>query len=84
MADEPVRQTIANFLIDIAPLFVPSNSSAPLDDVVDSMGVTELVQFIEEHWKTKVDDSEINRHNLGTVDAITTFVLRKTAARNLS
>lgn len=47
--------------------------------IIDSTGVLELVSFLEEQFKVKVDDEDLIPANLDSVDAITRFVERKCA-----
>jgi acyl carrier protein len=48
--------------------------------VVDSMGIMELVQFIENEFGLVVDDVDITEQNLGTISGITRYVASKRAA----
>lgn len=48
--------------------------------VVDSTGVLELVMHIEETFGFKVADEELIPDNLDSIDSLTAFVQRKTAA----
>lgn len=45
--------------------------------VVDSMGVVEIVEYVQDAFSITVGDEEITEDHLGTLDAIATFVLRK-------
>jgi acyl carrier protein len=47
--------------------------------VVDSMGVIELVEFLQECFAITVADHEITEDNLGTLEAIGRFVYGKCA-----
>jgi acyl carrier protein len=47
--------------------------------VVDSMGVMELVAFIEDAFGVALQDYEITEQNLGTLDGITRCVAGKLA-----
>ena len=42
--------------------------------IVDSMGVMEMIEFIESEFGVKVDDTEITEENLGTLNAIARYV----------
>lgn len=46
----------------------------------DSMGFLLLISFLEEKFGIKVDDSELLEENFESVNAISAFVERKTAA----
>lgn len=50
------------------------------DHVIDSTGVLELVQFLEETFSIRVDDLEMVPDNLDSIARIADFVSRKTAA----
>ena len=47
--------------------------------VVDSMGVMEMLSFLEEHFGVTAADTEITEAQLGTPRAIARFVQRKLA-----
>jgi acyl carrier protein len=49
--------------------------------IIDSTGVLELVSFLEEQFKVKVDDEDLIPANLDSVDAIIRFVECKRAPR---
>lgn len=49
--------------------------------IIDSTGVLELVSFLEEQFKVKVDDEDLIPANLDSVDAIIRFVENKRAPR---
>jgi acyl carrier protein len=42
--------------------------------VVDSMGLMELIAFIDEEFGVNVEDEDITEQNLGTLAAITRYV----------
>ena len=48
--------------------------------IVDSTGVLELVQYIEDTWGFAVHDAEMVPENLDSLDSIVRFVERKTSA----
>ena len=45
--------------------------------VIDSMGVLELVSFIEKQYRIAVSEDEMMPENFDTVDAIAAFVSRR-------
>jgi acyl carrier protein len=49
--------------------------------IVDSMGVLQIVTFVEKTFGTRVADDEITLKNFRTIDAIAAFVAQKTAER---
>lgn len=47
--------------------------------IVDSMGVVELIKFLEEEFGIEVWGDDITEENLGSVAALTQFVIGKRA-----
>lgn len=65
-----------NFLL--APDFVLRDSDSFLErGVIDSMGVLELVTFLQETYGIKVGDEELTPENLDTFERVTAYVSRK-------
>lgn len=48
--------------------------------IVDSFGFVELVQEVEARYGISIDDLEITEENLGSINAIASFVVRKRTA----
>lgn len=47
------------------------------EGIFDSMGLLNLISFLEENFEIKVGDSELDAANFGSIDAITSFLQRK-------
>ncbi len=47
------------------------------EGIFDSMGLLNLISFLEEDFSVKIDDSELDAANFGSIDAITSFLVRK-------
>lgn len=47
---------------------------------IDSTGVLELIEFIEERYEIQVPDSEVLPENLDSIEAIARYVTTKRAA----
>ena len=45
--------------------------------VIDSTGVLELISYIEQHFRIKLEDSELVGENFDSIEKITTFINRK-------
>jgi len=78
---DKVREYIVeNFLFgDDEPL--TSDTISLLDDgIIDSVGVMELVAFLEQDFGIGVDDDELVPDNFDSVANLVAFVGRKTAA----
>lgn len=50
--------------------------------IIDSTGILEIVQFIEETFGITVEDDELLPENLDSVEAITLFIKRKTTVES--
>lgn len=61
-----------NFIVDVEGL--DGESSLTLSGVIDSMGVLELVTFIEERYEVEISDQDTVPENLDTIDRIVRFV----------
>ena len=56
-----------------------SDTSFLESGIIDSTGVLELVAFLEEKFKVKVEDEDLIPANLDSINAIIRFVERKCA-----
>ena len=45
--------------------------------VIDSMGVIELITFVQDEFQVEVDEEEITEENFGTIAAVSRFVQGK-------
>ncbi len=50
-------------------------------NTVDSVGILEIVGFIENRFKIKVEDEELTAENLDSINKIARFVERKLGAQ---
>ena len=48
-----------------------------LGDVIDSMGVINLVAYLEEHFGIRVEDDEVVPSNLDTIENLVKYVEKK-------
>ena len=56
------------------------NDTSFLDDgVIDSTGILELVNFLEEEFSISVDDEELIPENLDSIDNVVSYLERKRA-----
>ena len=63
-----------NFLYMRPDLELDNDDSLMGKGIVDSMGVAEMIYFLEEEFGVVVADDEITEENLGSVNAITAYV----------
>ncbi len=77
--DEILRRLRAfvddNFLYMRPDFELRNDASLMGNGVVDSMGVMEMIAFLEEEFGVVVDDGDVTEENLGTLDAITAYVI---------
>ena len=69
-----------NFLYMMPDLVLHDDDRLLERGIVDSMGIVELLTFIEDEFGIKPADEEISEANLGTVRSIVGFVSSKMAA----
>lgn len=76
-----IKDEIRHFIIEKFLL----NSGDNLDDdmplietnTVDSVGILEIVGFIENHFGLKVEDEELTAENLDSINKIARFIEKK-------
>lgn len=60
---------------------LPEDEASLLEEgIVDSTGVLELIEFLEDHFGIVVGESETVFDNLGSIGGLTRFVAAKTTA----
>jgi acyl carrier protein len=80
MADtvQEIRQFIFdNFLFDAAEEDLGNDDSFLEQGVIDSTGVLELVEWLEETFDFAVDDEELIPENLDSVNKLAAFITKK-------
>lgn len=82
MAD--VKTTIKDFIVEN---FMFGSEEGLRDDtsfldegIIDSTGILELVDFLEERFSIQVEDEELVPENLDSLNNIETYLSRKVAA----
>jgi acyl carrier protein len=84
--DTRIRAELTEFIVtnylfgDIAR--VPRDDESLVeDDIIDSTGILELIEFIESRFGVEVSESEMVPENLGSIANLTKFVLSKRSVR---
>ncbi|HTC46671.1 MAG TPA: acyl carrier protein [Candidatus Aquilonibacter sp.] len=83
MQKAEIEREIRNFLIEH---FLSGHAEKLRDDgsllgnVVDSVGVLDLVSFLQDRFKITVDDEDVVPGNLDTVNNLAAFVAGKLSA----
>ena len=79
------KQAIRTFIYDKFPLAksrkLPDSSQLLEEGVLDSLGVLELVNFLQDEHGIPIEDEELVPENFASIDAIAAFVEAKVAAR---
>lgn len=68
-----------NFLFDGEEGDLQNDASFLDQGIIDSTGVLELVDWLEETFGIQVDDEELIPENLDSVNQLTDFIVKKTA-----
>jgi acyl carrier protein len=80
MKHEPeIRKFIAEKFLFGEDNNLPSDASLLEAGIIDSTGVLELISYLEEQFKIKVDDDELVPENLDTIAGVCKFLSKKTA-----
>ena len=74
---------LAEFAEQIEQKSIDVNDDLLSMGIVDSMGVLQIVNFIEEHFGIKVEDEEITIDNFRTISAVARFVNDSQSSENL-
>ena len=75
---ERIREFIANHFLKGGEVTTISDDVSFLEEgIIDSVGVLELVAFIEEKFGFRVEDEEIIPENLDSIDRLVVYVQSK-------
>lgn len=75
---EKIRKfVINNFLLGVNSGNLSDDDSFLEKGIIDSTGVLELVSFVEETFKIRVEDEELIPDNLDSLNKITAYITRK-------
>jgi acyl carrier protein len=66
-----------NFLLGDKNRAIKKDESFLQNGIIDSTGVLELVNFIEETYKIKVEDEELVPENLDSIQNLIAYIQRK-------
>lgn len=86
MNSETLKTQVRQYVVD--NLLMGANGAELRDadsfmesQVIDSVGVVELVSFLEKHFSIKVDDQEMLPENLDSLNGIARYLQRKLGSR---
>jgi acyl carrier protein len=76
--EQPIREFIANSIIYSQEGFHYADDASLLQEgVIDSLGVVELVAFVQKQFNMKVEQQEVIPDNFDSVVKLSAFVRRK-------
>ena len=79
---ERIRDFIRESFLYMSPQIAVHDDDRLLErGIIDSMGVVEMLGFIEDEFGVSVADDEITEANFGSIRAVSDFVARKKASR---
>ena len=79
---QPVSDFIRENFLYMKPDFQLSPDDRLLEQgIIDSMGVVELLTFVQDHFGFQAADEEITEENLGSLRAIARYVVSKSNGR---
>ncbi len=68
-----------NFLFDEKDDALQNDTSFLEQGIIDSTGVLELVEWLEEEFDMTVDDEELIPENLDSVNLLSAYITKKTS-----
>jgi acyl carrier protein len=83
--NENIKTTIRQFIVKNF-LFGDDDNEFRDDDsflekgIVDSTGILELIEYIEDQFKIKTEDEELIPDNFDSINNVVNYISRKTAA----
>ena len=78
-----IQETIKGKIVEIANTLgcdasnLQSDEVIPATGLIDSAGLLELIAWYESHYDITIETSEITIDNLGTLDSMADFLLRR-------
>jgi len=68
---------IDNFLFGNESEMIPNNASFMENGIIDSTGILELIEYVEETYSVTIEDNELIPENLDSLDNISVFIIKK-------
>ena len=82
--NQSIRETIVAYVLE-NHISNYNADTLPLDqslfelDVLDSMGIIELIAFIESTWSIVIEDTEITSEEMGSINKMIALIDKKTS-----
>ena len=71
------RFILENFLFTDDESELNDDDSFMENQIIDSTGILEVIEFLEEEWNVKTEDDEMIPENLDSINKVISFVERK-------
>ena len=86
MPDQTIKDTVRNFINSNFMLSEELRGFSDSDSflhkgIIDSMGVIELLTFVQRHYKIRVESSEVIPQNFDTLENLSRYIQAKTGVR---
>lgn len=79
--EQPIRDFIATRLLYSNDGFTyPDDVSLLREGIIDSLGVVELIEFLQTHFGLRIEQQEVRPDNFDSVTKMAAYVRRKNAA----
>ncbi len=83
MSEAEILEAVRQYIVDNFLYMRPETELGPDDRllekrIIDSMGVMEVIGFLDERFNVQVPEADIREANLGTLRAIAAYVVRRT------
>ena len=73
-----VKYILNNFPSEFNELTLPKDESLYEMGLLDSMGVIELVEFLENEFNVRIEDDEITYEKMGSINKMILLIISKT------
>ena len=73
---------VTNFLFGDGGVEFGDDDSFLEKGIIDSTGILELIEYLEETWSIAIEDDELIPENLDSVSRVDAFIARKTGTAN--
>jgi acyl carrier protein len=77
LKDKLRRYILENFLFTDDESELNDEDSFIENQIIDSTGILEVIEFLEDEWNIKTEDDEMIPDNLDSVNKVISFVERK-------
>ena len=86
MTEQKIEQVIRDYIVkefmfDNAEQEIDNDTPLILDGIIDSLGIFDLISFIENQFEVKLEPDDVVLENFESVNAIKTLVMARNNSR---